>query len=315
MKALWHKDTLHSEVRTTEDHIAHGQAIHLKTLYSQISLGTELTIAQGNVPEELHDTMRVPYMEGDFIFPVKYGYSLVGEAVGTGALCHVMHPHQNECLVDPNDIFQIPDDIPPRRAILASNLGTALTGIWDGAVQPGERIAIIGFGMIGSLLARIASAIPATQVLIIETNVTRKKYAEQFGFKLLEDLGTVFTPFDIAFHTSGTQEGLQTAIDLVGLEGRVVEMSWYGRKAVTLDLGGEFHTLRKRIIGSQVSNIPGTMQPGWDRRRRQKAVFRLLRDPAFDRHITHEVTLEEAAALFNQWRTQPPEGLGYCIRY
>jgi threonine dehydrogenase-like Zn-dependent dehydrogenase len=138
---------------------------------------------------------------------------------------------------------------------------------------------------------------------------------KQFGFSLLENPDEATEPFDVAFHTSGTGAGLQAALDLVGLEGRVIEMSWYGDQAVNVHLGGDFHILRKQLISSQVSRIPVAMQARWDHRRRMRAVFKMLRDPAFDMHLTHEITLEEAAELFNDWRSSPPEGIGYCIRY
>lgn len=315
MKALWHIDENQSKVKTNDSIHAPGHKLHVRSLYSLISLGTELLVARGLIPTNTHSAMRVPHMEGEFMFPVKYGYSLVGEISSTGTRCHVMHPHQSECLIDPDDFFEVPFEIPAKRATLAANLETALNGIWDGAVKPGERVAVVGFGMIGSLIARIAADIPGTMVHIIEVNAARKAYVEQFGFSLLEDSSEAIAPFDVAFHTSATQEGLQTAIDLVGLEGRVVEMSWYGNRHVSLSLGGEFHIMRKQIISSQVGRIPSTMSARWDFQRRKETVFELLRNPAFDQHITHEVSLEEAADLFNAWRTQAPEGLGYCIRY
>lgn len=315
MKALWHLDPETSAIKPGSLPETTSPSVHVGSLYSLISIGTELLVARGNVPESLHEFMRVPYMEGEFLFPVKYGYSLVGAITGTGTLCHLMHPHQSECLIDPEDFFEIPTDIPPKRAILASNLETALTGIWDGVIKPGERIAVIGFGMIGSLIARIAAGIPGTTVKVVEVQESRRKFAVQFGFTLLDDPTEALEPFDVAFHTSGTGIGLQTAIDLVGLEGRVIEMSWYGNRSVSVHLGGEFHTLRKQLISSQVSNIPVAMQARWDHRRRMQAVFDLLRNPVYDQHITHEISLEEAAELFNQWRSIPAEGIGYCIKY
>lgn len=315
IKALWHINSRDTEIRSAALPQKEREQVHLKSLYSLISLGTELTVARGQVPEKLHTSMRVPYQEGEFLFPVKYGYSLVGQMENSNALFHVMHPHQSECIVYENDLFEIPLGIPAKRATLASNVETALTAIWDGEIKPGERIAIVGFGMIGSLIARIASGIEGSRVEVIDPNKTRQEYARQFGFLILEDPADAIEPFDIAFHSSATQEGLQTAIDIVGKEGRIIEMSWYGNRPVTLNLGGDFHLLRKKIISSQVSSIPLRMQGQWDYRRRKQAVFELLKDPVYDQHITHEVSLEEAAELFNAWREGSPEGLGYCIRY
>lgn len=314
MKALWHLDAQTSAIQHVKPAPSPADTLHIKSQYSLISMGTELLVAKGMVPPELYTSMRVPYMQGEFLLPVKYGYSLVGQSP-EGTLYHLMHPHQDHCLVDPDQCEEIPQGIPPKRATLASNLGTALTGIWDGDVKPGERIAIVGFGMIGSLIARIARSIPGTQVVVIDTQEHRRAIAASMGHVVMEDPHQVVAPFDIAYHTSATATGLQTAIDLVGMEGRVVEMSWYGNMPASLHLGGEFHILRKRIISSQVSHIPSSMRARWDVRRRRQVVFDLLHDPAFDQHITHEVTLEEAALLFSQWRDTMPEGLGYCIRY
>jgi threonine dehydrogenase-like Zn-dependent dehydrogenase len=315
MKALWHTSSAHSQIKADDLPQTGKDHVHLKSLYSLISIGTELTIARGQVPVKLHTSMRVPYQEGEFLFPVKYGYSLVGQKEDSNTLFHIMHPHQSECVVHEKDLFEIPLGIPAKRATLASNVETALTAIWDGEIKTGERIAIVGFGMIGSLIARIASGIEGSRVEVIDPNKARQEYARQFGFRILEDPDDAIEPFDIAFHSSATQEGLQTAIDIVGMEGRIIEMSWYGNRSVTLDLGGDFHLLRKKIISSQVSTIPVRMQGQWDYRRRKQAVFELLKDPAYNQHITHEVSLEEAAELFNAWRKASPEGLGYCIRY
>ena len=315
MRALWHINPDHSEVRTAPLAERSGKQQHITSLYSLISIGTELTVARGQVPEQLRSSMRVPYQEGEFLFPVKYGYSLVGKTDTSDTPFHLLHPHQSECIVDEDDLFEIPVGIPAKRATLVSNVETALTGIWDGEVKSGERIAIVGFGMIGSLIARIASGIEGTHVAIADVNERRQEYARQLGFDVLQDLAEATEPFDVAFHSSATQAGLQSAIDLVGLEGKVIEMSWYGNRSVTLELGGDFHVLRKKIISSQVGTIPLKMQAQWDQRRRKQAVFDLLKDPAFDMHITHEVTLEEAAELFNQWRKTKVEGLGYCIKY
>jgi threonine dehydrogenase-like Zn-dependent dehydrogenase len=313
VRALWHIDNQTSTIREQTLKTQPGD-IQLTSRYSLISTGTELLVARGMVPAALHQDMRVPNMEGDFMLPVKYGYSLVAQEPDNGPYYHIMHPHQTMCSVPEHEPFEIPAEVTPKRATLASNLETALNAVWDARVLPGERVVVVGFGMIGSLIARIVSGIPAAEVLVMDIDFHRQIYAEEFGFEMITSTEAV-EPFDVAFHCSGSGDGLQSCLDLLGREGRIIDASWYGTKEVTLRLGGEFHSLRKRIISSQVSAVSTHMRPRWSHRRRKKAVFELLKNPAYDQHITHTVSLDEAARLFDRWRRETPEGLGFCIDY
>ena len=313
-RALWHETTEHSTIRSVQIPMDSSKVL-VDARYSLISIGTELLVARGNVPPQLQVDMDVPYMEGDLMLPVKYGYSLVGVDTSTNTAVHLMHPHQDKCHVDRLSLFEIPDDVPLKRAALASNLETVLNATWDAAVSPGERVLIVGFGLIGSLIARVVADIPGVELIVAEVNPARARLASEMGFETIEIPLPASAPFDLAFNTSASGKGLQTALDMVGLEGRVIELSWYGNQQVSMSLGGEFHALRKRILSSQVSRIPAHMASRWNFKRRKEAVFRLLQNPAFDQHITHEITLDEAPLLFEQWRKQVPDGLGYVIRY
>ena len=313
-RALWHIDNSTSLIK--EGELSSSlESVTVESAYSLVSLGTELLIARGLVPPEMYHDMKVPYMAGDFKMPVKYGYSLTGRLRETGAHIHVMHPHQDLCNVHESHTFEIPKDIPLKRATLASNLETALNAVWDAQLMPGERVLVVGCGMIGSLVSRITSNIPGCVLQVFDPHEDRMRYADGFGFSLLEDPDGAIAPFDVAFHCSGTGQGLQLALNLVGKEGRVVELSWYGTHPVNISLGGAFHSLRKRIISSQVGSIPPHMSSRWDFRRRKETVFELLKDSAYDQHITNVITLDEAATLFNTWRHESPKGLGYCIQY
>lgn len=313
--ALWHENSEHSRIRQEPFDPFHGAEI-LQAKHSLISIGTERLVASGRIPPALHLDMTVPYMGGDLSLPVKYGYSLVGHIPNhPETLFHVMHPHQTLCAIGHTECFEIPPGIPSKRATLASNLETALNAIWDAQLLPGERVLVVGFGMIGSLITRLASEVMGVEVVVTDTDNSRLEIAHGMGFEILDPAQSAIFPFDLAFHTSATAQGLQQSLDMVGREGRVVELSWFGNRTISLELGGEFHSLRKRIVSSQVSSIPPHMQARWNFERRKKKVFDLLANPEFDKHITHTVSLEEAADLFNQWRHEPPKGLGYCIQY
>jgi hypothetical protein len=290
----------------------------VRAVFSAVSPGTERLVALGRVPGPLQDEMRCPYMGGRFPFPVKYGYSLVGEVVEgpkalRGRIVHVLHPHQDICLVRCEDVRPLPHGLPPARATLASNMETAVTAVWDSAVTVGERVLVIGFGIVGSLVARVLGSGPAVELEVAETRAVRRRLAESMGFQV--SATPPKRPFDVAFDTSGTPAGLQAAIEGVGLEGRVIAVSWFGARPARLDLGGSFHSRRKRVIASQVSRIPGGMRPRWDVARRAELVFRLLERPDFDLHVGPPVPFALLPEAFEALIGRTLEGLSPLIIY
>lgn len=291
----------------------------IRTHFSALSPGTERLVYNAQVPPELAEVMRCPYMGGAFPFPVKYGYSLVGTvSAGPEALLgqavHVLHPHQDHCLVRCEDIYALPPGVPLRRATLASNLETAVNVLWDAQVCLGERALVVGFGIVGSLVARLLSFIPGVQLEIVDTAPGKQRIASEMGF-CITHVDDLEPSFDLAIHASASSEGLQVALDHVGFEGRVVDLSWYGTRPVTVQLGGTFHHQRKRIISSQVSSIAPAQRPRWDNRRRKDLVFDLLSRPEFDAHLTHAVAFGALPRLFQQLSRPPTEGLAYLVDY
>lgn len=290
-----------------------------EALYSAISPGTERLVYSGKVPESLYQEMRCLYMGGDFPFPLKYGYSLVGKIVEgprewIDTLVHVLHPHQDRGMVQIKDLYPVPAAVSPQQATLASNLETAINAIWDAQVSIGDRVLIVGFGIVGSLIARLLSFMPGVQVEILDVDSAKMALIEKMGFcQASSDENAL--PFDLAFHASGTAAGLQTAIDGVGFEGRIIDLSWYGIQAVTLQLGGSFHPMRKTIISSQVSHISPSQRPRWDHRRRKALVFSLLERSEFASHITQSVPFAELPGVLSQLLQAPSQGLSYLVEY
>jgi len=294
-----------------------GQCL-VRAMFSAVSPGTERLVAMGRVPGALEQEMRCPYMGGRFPFPVKYGYSLVGEVMEgpdrlRGRKVHVLHPHQDLCVVRCEDVRPLPEGLPPARATLASNMETAVTAAWDAGVSVGERVLVVGFGVVGSLVARVLGLGPAVELEVVEKRADRRRLAETMGFAVANVPGP--EPYDVAFDTSGTAAGLQAAIDSVGVEGRVIAVSWFGAQPARLDLGGSFHSRRKRIIGSQVSRIPGALRPRWDAARRTGLVFRLLERPEFDLHLGPPVPFARLPKTYASLIGRSPEGLSPLIVY
>jgi len=155
---------------------------------------------------------------------------------------------------------------------------------------------------------------PGVQVEILDANSAKMALVQQMGFcEASPDQASHL--FDLAFHASGTAPGLQTAIDCVGFEGRIIELSWYGTQPVTLQLGGSFHSMRKTIISSQVSHISPFKRPRWDHRRRKALVFSLLERTEFASHITQSVPFMELPRVLSQLLQAPSEGLSYLVEY
>ena len=318
IKALWHDDKNTSSLKEVILGKTPSGKLHIQSLYSFVSIGTERTIARGLIPKELGNEMNVPYMEGSLKLPVKYGYSLVGKVMDkqhplSGRTVHLLHPHQSECLVKATDVFPLPDGIPPPRATLASNMETAVNALWDAELNIGDRILIVGFGLIGALISQLATLFPGVTVHILEKDEKRGNLAQKMGFYQPEEI--IPASYDVAFNTSGHESGLQQCIDAVGLEGKIIEMSWYGNKSVNLRLGYDFHWMRKKIISSQVSIIPGSRQHRWDYRRRKELVFELLKNPIFDTFITRIVPFGESPAFFDELRHHQIEDLGVVFSY
>lgn len=317
-KALWHLSDSSSVIKATKLPAENSNSCIVKTAYSLISTGTERLVSLGLVPESLHSQMKVPYMQGKFSFPLTYGYSMVGRVISEqstlfGKLVHFMHPHQDICHVEASSLFEIPENIPATRAGLASNVETALNAIWDSGLSIGDRTLVCGFGMIGALVARLLSFMPGVEVQVLEIDPGRKKKAKEMGFEVVENPEQ--EQYDLAFHTSASAGGLQKCIDSVGLEGKIIELSWYGTKSIALQLGGSFHRNRKQLISSQVSIIPKQKSARWDYKRRKETVFELLKNDIFDQHISHIIPFEDTPDFFQKLRTDKLEGLGYLIKY
>lgn len=318
-RALWHIKPDQSEIRTHKLLDPEPGQVEIEAVCSLISTGTERRMAMGDIPREVTDQMRVPHMQGNFPFPITYGYSLVGKIISPshpwqGRLVHVLHPHQTHAVVGSGDVFLIPEQVPAARATLASNLETAVTAVWDSGASLGDKALVVGFGIIGALVARLLSMIGGAEVTVMDTDLRRRELAEQMGFLTITQASPQVR-FDMAFHTSGTSEGLQQAINQVGFEGKIIELSWFGTDAVSVKLGGDFHSQRKQLISSQVSNLPADRLRRWGYRRRKELVFELLQDARFDQLLTEFISFEALPGLFQQIRKGQSKALTWVVDY
>jgi threonine dehydrogenase-like Zn-dependent dehydrogenase len=311
-KSLWHSDPYHSEIKSQAIDTLPGQVL-IHAQYSLISIGTERLISLGKVPPRLQSSMKVPYMAGDFNLPLKYGYSLVGNS-DQGDLYHVMHPHQDICAVSPEHLHRLPQSIPALRATLFSNLETACNAFWDGDPSENESVLIVGFGLIGGLIAGWLKLKGIEKVFIMEKDAYRLQYARQLGFQVLQEHEQKRN-FQLAYHCTATSEGLQYCIDHMDVEGRIIEMSWYGDMPVSLLLGTEFHYKRLSIKSSQVSSIPLKLLGSETYASRKAAVLEMLEHPFWDRYLDKIIPLEETPSWFDAIREGKIKILSLIIKY
>lgn len=293
----------------------------VRSLFSGISRGTEALVLAGRVPVSEHQRMRAPFQEGDFSLPVKYGYQNVGvvEAgpdtlVGRTVFC--LHPHQDRYVVPAAMVVPLADGVPPGRAVFGANAETALNVVWDAGIGPGDRVAVVGGGVLGLLVAWLAGRVPGRQVTVIDVAPARGVQAAALGVDFALATGRVPQDCDIVVHTSASQAGLALALELAGFEAVVIEASWYGDRTVTLPLGGAFHSRRLTLKSSQVGHVAPTRRPRTSHRQRLAQALDLLRDPALDCLISGEsefamldrdygAVLADPATLCHRIRYQP----------
>jgi threonine dehydrogenase-like Zn-dependent dehydrogenase len=290
----------------------------IRTLYSGISRGTESLVFHGRVPESEWTRMRAPFQAGSFPAPVKYGYMNVGVVeAGPDALrgrtVFTLHPHQTRFVVPATAAAIVPDTVPAERAVLAANLETAVNGLWDARPHIGDRIRVVGAGVVGCLVAWLAARIAGCDVQLVDTNPARETVAAALGvpFAAPDAAGG---DADLVIHASGAEAGLALALSLAGLEATVLEMSWYGDTSVRVPLGGAFHARRLTLASSQVGLVATTQRARWDYRRRMALALALLADPALDVLISGESPFESLPAVMADL-AQAPGALCHRIRY
>ncbi|HEY5231670.1 MAG TPA: zinc-binding alcohol dehydrogenase [Galbitalea sp.] len=262
----------------------------VRTLYTGVSRGTEVSVFGGHVPQSEHERMRAPFQQGDFPGPVKYGYLNVGVVEQgpkalRGQIVFTLFPHQSAFVVPADAVAAVPDGIPARRAVLAGAVETALNVLWDAAPVIGDRVSVVGAGMVGCCVARLLRGILGVEVTLVDVNPARKAVADHLdvGFA---DSAQAPHERDMVINTSGSDAGLQLALETVVTDGEVIEASWYGDRPVSLILGADFHSRRLTIRSSQVGAVAARRRGTRTTRERLALALELLRDPAFDALLT-----------------------------
>jgi len=277
-----------------------GEAL-VETIVSGVSRGTESLVHLGRVPERVRALMRAPFQRGDLPGEVCYGYLSVGEvtAVGPntpgdllGRRVFCLYPHVDAYVAPVSWLTPVPDDVPSDRAVLAGAVETAVNALWDGGPRLGDRIAVVGGGMIGISVAALLRRFPLARLELLDPDPAVAERARHIGVEW-RDPAEGAGGCDLVFHASSTAAGLARSLELCGDEGEVVEMSWYGTTEPNVPLGVDFHARRLRIRASQVGMVSESRRARRSTADRMAIALDALTDPAFDHLLTGPVDLDD----------------------
>lgn len=303
-----------SVVEETIPPLAPGQVL-IGTQLSAISPGTEMLVYRGQLPSAMAlDATIASLAEASTQYPLRYGYACVGRILAVdssidptwiGRPVFAFHPHSSHIICTLAALLSIPDDLSSEVAALYPNMETAITFLLDGAPIIGERVTVVGAGIVGLLTTALLARFPLAKLTVIDPLAARRQMALALGAH------QVFSPdewlhspsrssSDLTYELSGNPAALDTAIQCTGFAGRVVIGSWYGEKRAAIDLGGYFHRSRIRLIASQVSTLPPDKAARWDRERRTALTWEMLRQIDVSTLISHRFPIQQAAAAYQQ---------------
>ncbi|MDR7255498.1 threonine dehydrogenase-like Zn-dependent dehydrogenase [Nocardioides sp. BE266] len=318
-RAFWLREPGVGEIRDVALPEPGPGDVVVRTLRSAVSRGTESLVFGGRVPTSQYDVMRAPFQDGDFPGPVKYGYLNVGlveagpaDLVGRTVFC--LHPHQTTYVVPADAVTVVPDGVPVRRAVLAGIVETALNALWDQPPLLGDRIDVVGAGVLGCSVARLASRVPGTTVTLVDVDPARAAVAEALGVGFATP-GEASGDCDLVVHTSATSAGLQRSLDLLAPEGTVLELSWYGDEPTTVSLGGSFHSGRLNLRASQVGRVAPARRDRRTTSERLALALELLRDDAFDCLLTGESDFEALPEVMPRLVSRELPALCHAVTY
>ena len=321
--AFWTTQAGQGEIRTERIDAPGPGEVTVRARFSGVSRGTESLVFRALVPLSQYERMRCPFQNGDFPGPVKYGYASVGviEAVGpdvaTDRLAErvfCLYPHQSLYTLPSVSALAIPDAVPDRRAVLAANMETAVNALWDAAPVVGDRVAVVGAGTVGCLVAALVARIPGVQVELIDVNSERAAAAAALGLAFAAP-AAARGEADLVVHASGSEDGLNLSLSLAGFEATVLELSWFGAQRVAVQLGEEFHSRRLTIAASQVGHVAPSRRSRRTRQARLALALRLLVDARFDCLLTGECSLAELPATMAWLAAGRSGSICYTVRY
>ncbi|MEW6221679.1 MAG: zinc-binding alcohol dehydrogenase [Thermodesulfobacteriota bacterium] len=303
---------------------AAGQVLVASRL-SAVSAGTELLVFQGLFPDGLAVDAAIPELAGPFAYPLRYGYSLVGEVRSCGPgvdpawadrRVFAFHPHASHFVAAPDTLLPLPDDLGFADSVFLASMETAVSLVMDGRPLVGERVLVLGQGVVGLLVTGILARFPLSGLVSVDPLPARRRRSRALGARHSLAPGdaalAAAADFDLAFELSGSPAALETAVELTGFAGRIVVGSWYGKKEGRLPLGGVFHRRRQRLFASQVSTVAPEHTGRWTRTRRLELAWETMRRLRPADLISHTLPLAEAPEAY-RLLVEEPDRVGQVV--
>lgn len=317
--AYWTIGPEQGELRSEELRRPGPDEALVRALYSGISKGTELVVHHGAVPPCVAEQMRAPHQEGSFPSPVKFGYLSVGVVEEgpegwPGQTVFCLHPHQDRYVVPVSALTRVPDGVPPRRAVLTGTVETAVNALWEAGPRLGDRIAVIGAGLVGGMVATLLRTFPLARLQLVDVDPGRKDLADAVGVDFAHP-DAALADCDIVFHCSASEGGLERSLKLVGDEGEIIEMSWYADRKVALALGEDFHARRLSLRASQVGAVARARRHRRTNADRLETAVSLLKDPVFDAFLTGTSAFKELPDVVERLSDGALAALCHVIEY
>lgn len=313
--------------------VPEGQ-VRVESLVSAVSPGSEGLVYRGQFPPGLTVDETLPALAGKFVYPLQYGYSLVGrvkeaglgvDRAWEGRLVFSFHPHESHFHAPPAELILLPDGLPPEEAVFLANMETAVNFLLDSAPLVGENVVVFGQGIVGLLTTALLCRYPLSNLVTLDRYAKRRQASRELqaglsldpyqpeALQLVKDL--MPEGADLAYELSGSPAALQQAIEVTGFAGRIVIGSWYGQKKAELDLGGSFHRSRIQLISSQVSSLSPTHTGRWNKQRRWQVAWGLIAQIRPSRWITHRLPLSEASRAYRLLEEEPQEAIQLVFTY
>ena len=264
--------------------------------------------------------MRCPFQEGDFPFPVKYGYSMValvedGPAELKGQRVFCLHPHQTRMTMPASAVIPVPADVPTERAALAAQMETALNALWDAAPRLGDRIAVVGAGE-HRLPHRLSGRRHKGGIGDADRSrrIAPQPWRPRSASPSRRQAAICLRNCDLVFHASGDGAGLDLALSLAGFEASVIELSWYGSNPVRSGWAAPFTASASACAPRRSGAVATDRRARWDHRRRLALALALCADPRLDILLQAETPFADLPAALPGILGRPG-ALFHLIRY
>ena len=329
--SLWFASAKHIEVRKTDIPVPGSTELLVKSICSAISAGTELLAFNGLLPSGIPLDTSLKGMRYKVEYPMKYGYSSVGfvKSIGNmvdphwlGRRVYAFHPHESHFIANTNDLIPLPENIDNEDALFLANMETAVNLLLDGAPMIGEKVLVLGLGVVGQLLASLLAEYPLSKLVVVDPTVKRRLAAQKDNnttvdcLYVMEKLGVDdIGHYDLVYETSGSPGALDDAVKRTGYHGRLIVGSWYGQKQVCVDLGTYFHRSKMSIYASQVSKIDPSLTGRWDNQRRIRVALDMLMRTNPRQLITHRYSIDNAEKAYRLLAERKEEAIQVILTY